>query len=171
MFYNSYGKRPLWQWIVIYIIVGGIVYALIYYFFFAGRGGYSFKPTPAPETPESSIEQDMQAEFYLQVAESLTLGEYLTAWNGMTLYVSNDDETDLSKCVGACAVNWPPYIVPATDVLKIKDGISGQTAVITRDDGSLQVTYNSMPLYFWRNDQNPGDTTGHGIGDFSVAKP
>jgi hypothetical protein len=41
---NGYGKRPLWQWILIYIVVGGIVYALIYYLFFrsggdAGSGG------------------------------------------------------------------------------------------------------------------------------------
>jgi hypothetical protein len=28
----GYGKKPLWQWIVIYLIVGAIVYGLIYYF-------------------------------------------------------------------------------------------------------------------------------------------
>lgn len=38
---KGYGKRPLWQWIVIYIIVGGIVYAGIYYFVFAKNGGYN----------------------------------------------------------------------------------------------------------------------------------
>lgn len=31
----GYGKRPLWQWIVIYLIVGGILYALVYYFVIA----------------------------------------------------------------------------------------------------------------------------------------
>lgn len=30
---GSYGsKRPLWQWILIYLIIGGIIYALIYFF-------------------------------------------------------------------------------------------------------------------------------------------
>lgn len=38
---KGYGKRPLWQWIVIYAIVGGIVYYGIYYFAFAKKGGYS----------------------------------------------------------------------------------------------------------------------------------
>lgn len=28
---ESYGKRPLWQWILIYVIVGLIVYGVIYY--------------------------------------------------------------------------------------------------------------------------------------------
>lgn len=30
---TGYGKRPLWQWIVIYLIVGGIIYGLVYFFF------------------------------------------------------------------------------------------------------------------------------------------
>lgn len=28
---NSYGKRPLWQWVILYLIIGGIIYALLYY--------------------------------------------------------------------------------------------------------------------------------------------
>lgn len=30
---GGYGKRPMWQWIVIYLIVGAIVYGLVYYLF------------------------------------------------------------------------------------------------------------------------------------------
>lgn len=41
----GYGKRPLWQWILIYIIVGGLIYGAIYYFFFAGKGGYTSSPS------------------------------------------------------------------------------------------------------------------------------
>lgn len=40
---SGYGKRPLWQWIVIYLIIGGIIYGLIYYFILAkGGGGYRY---------------------------------------------------------------------------------------------------------------------------------
>jgi hypothetical protein len=28
---GGYGKRPLWQWIVLYVIIGAIVYFGIYY--------------------------------------------------------------------------------------------------------------------------------------------
>lgn len=38
---GGYGKRPLWQWILIYFIVGGIVYAGIYYFYIRKNGGYN----------------------------------------------------------------------------------------------------------------------------------
>ncbi len=36
----SYGKRPLWQWVVFYIIVGGIIYALLYYSGIIRQGNY-----------------------------------------------------------------------------------------------------------------------------------
>jgi magnesium-transporting ATPase (P-type) len=38
---NGYGKRPMWQWVVIYVIAAAIIYFLIYYLFFRGNsGGY-----------------------------------------------------------------------------------------------------------------------------------
>lgn len=39
---GGYGKRPLWQWILIYVVIGGIVYAGIYYFFMSKNGGYNY---------------------------------------------------------------------------------------------------------------------------------
>ncbi|HSW89410.1 MAG TPA: hypothetical protein VLH19_00890 [Patescibacteria group bacterium] len=37
---DYYKKRPLWQWILIYVVIGGIIYAVVYYLFFAAKGGY-----------------------------------------------------------------------------------------------------------------------------------
>ena len=40
---KGYGKRPLWQWIAIYIVAAIVVYGLIYLIFFRhGGGGYSY---------------------------------------------------------------------------------------------------------------------------------
>ncbi len=43
---KGYGKRPLWQWILLYIVVGAIVYALIYFLLFnhsgSSSGSYSY---------------------------------------------------------------------------------------------------------------------------------
>lgn len=50
---KGYGKRPLWQWILIYAVVGGIIYAAIYYFFLNKGGGYSLPSgasTPSTQT-------------------------------------------------------------------------------------------------------------------------
>jgi len=41
----GYGKRPLWPWVLLYVIIGGVVYALIYYFFLANSGGYNYSQT------------------------------------------------------------------------------------------------------------------------------
>jgi hypothetical protein len=38
---GGYGKRPAWQWIVIYIVVAIVVYGLVYYFFLRDKGGGS----------------------------------------------------------------------------------------------------------------------------------
>ncbi|MBI4090191.1 MAG: hypothetical protein HY421_02195 [Candidatus Kerfeldbacteria bacterium] len=42
---SGYGKRPLWQWIVIYLIIGAVVYGAIYYFAIAKKGGYGADST------------------------------------------------------------------------------------------------------------------------------
>ena len=37
---------------------------------------------------------------------------------------------------------------------------------ITRDDGTIQVTYNGWPLYLFAGDSAAGDTNGQGIDEF-----
>jgi Leucine-rich repeat (LRR) protein len=39
---GGYGKRPLWQWILLYIIIAVVAYGLIYYFYIAKNGGYTY---------------------------------------------------------------------------------------------------------------------------------
>src|SRR5689334_18286326 len=54
---NAYGKRPLWQWILIYIIIAGVVYGAIYYFVSNKNGGYNTNTpytAPAQTTNNSS---------------------------------------------------------------------------------------------------------------------
>jgi hypothetical protein len=38
---GNYGKRPTWQWILLYVIAAVILYGLIYYFFIKDSGGGS----------------------------------------------------------------------------------------------------------------------------------
>jgi len=35
---KGYGKRPIWQWVVLYLILAAIVYGLIYFMFFRSTG-------------------------------------------------------------------------------------------------------------------------------------
>jgi hypothetical protein len=39
----GYGKMSMWQWVLIYLVVGAVIYGLVYYFFFYNKvGGYPY---------------------------------------------------------------------------------------------------------------------------------
>jgi predicted lipoprotein with Yx(FWY)xxD motif len=100
----------------------------------------------------------------LQVGFTEELGPFLTDAKGMTVYLFLKDETaGQSACYDDCAVAWPP--VPAADGMLLPPGISGTLSAIDRTDGSQQMTYNDIPLYYYAADTKPGDTTGQDVGD------
>lgn len=118
---SGYGKRPLWQWIVIYLIIGGAIYGLIYYFVIAKKGGYSVNynqqgqsptqqessPTSTPSTTTNS--NSALSDNIYKTKENPSKGKYLTDFNGMTLYVFDKDTTGVSNCYSTCETTWPPY--------------------------------------------------------------
>jgi predicted lipoprotein with Yx(FWY)xxD motif len=100
----------------------------------------------------------------LQVGFTEELGPFLTDAKGMTVYLFLKDETaGQSACYDDCAVVLPP--VPAADGMLLPPGISGTLSAIDRTDGSQQMTYNDIPLYYYAADTKPGDTTGQDVGD------
>ena len=82
-------------------------------------------------------------------ANGPTLGAYLTGQNGMTLYVLTTDTPDTSTCAGSCATTWPPLIVAAGAAITGPTGATLPFATMTRADGTVQATYNHMPLYYY----------------------
>src|SRR5581483_7787960 len=52
---KGYGKKPLWQWILIYVVVAAIVYGAIYYLFLGHKGGgYGYSSAPSTTAPNST---------------------------------------------------------------------------------------------------------------------
>ena len=101
----------------------------------------------------------------LPVNEVSSLNDILTGGDGaslpgFTLYVfDNDVGSAGSNCNGSCATNWPPVLVTDGGATGVSD-----LETITRNDGSLQVTYQGRPLYYFAGDANTGDTNGDGSG-------
>ena len=96
----------------------------------------------------------------------------LTGEDGKTLYVFKKDGPGVSACSGDCATNWPPFTIAANDTLAPGAGVTGALATFKRDDGTMQVTYNGAPLYYFAADKAAGDTNGQGIGgNWFVAAP
>src|SRR5215212_9663806 len=57
---------------------------------------------------------------------------------------------------------WPP-LAPA-EGMTLPAGVPGELATIERTDGTQQVTYNDIPLYYFAKDEQAGDITGQGVG-------
>ena len=125
-------------------------------------------PTVTPTT--ATMSPSAGASLTLGETNDPTLGAYLTDQNGMTLYVSTSDTPDTSTCTDTCVTTWPPLTVAAGTTISGPSDATGAFATITRPDGTIQVTYNQLPLYYNSGDFAVGDTTGQGLsGTWFVA--
>ena len=60
----------------------------------------------------------------------------------------------------------------SSDTYKAGDGVPGTLSTFARPDGSMQVAYNGIPLYYFAKDTKAGDVTGQGVGGkWFVASP
>ncbi len=70
-----------------------------------------------------------------------------------------------------CATNWPPYAADDPTEIKADSTATGKLSIVTRDDGTKQLAYNGMPLYYFAADKAAGDTNGAALPNWGVAKP
>lgn len=94
------------------------------------------------------------------------LGSYLADPSGKALYTYNADSKGVSNCTGSCLAAWPAYVAKGSTA----NLPSGVGTITRKDNGQVQYTYNGLPLYFFVSD-SPGQVTGDGVQNFSVAKP
>ena len=126
----------------------------------------SSSPSASPTaTPASSASPVVLAQVVGSMGTLL-----VAASNGHTLYTFNSDTPGVSNCKSGCSSTWPPLSVPAGVTPSGGAGVTGPLGTITRDDGSLQVTYKGLPLYFFHGDSKPGDTNGNYTG-WKLVKP
>lgn len=105
-----------------------------------------------------------EAATTVKVAETPELGSFLTDAEGRTLYLWTVDlQAGVSNCYGPCVDFWPLFT--ADEPLTLPDGVEGTLSIIERTDGTTQVAYNDIPLYYFAADTAPGDTNGQWVGD------
>jgi predicted lipoprotein with Yx(FWY)xxD motif len=93
-------------------------------------------------------------------------GRALTDRRGQALYLFTRDGRAVSRCYGACAAAWPPYLVakaPAAAGLPAHTRLLG---AIHRRDGRLQVTYAGHPLYYYVGDRRPRQVLCQAVAEF-----
>ena len=112
---------------------------------------------PATAAPTTAATATVEAKAVGSAGTIIVAGS-----NGMTLYYFEKDVKDSGKsnCTSGCIDTWPALTVPAGATPSGGASLTGKLGTITRDDGTLQVTYNGLPLYFFKNDKAPGDANG-----------
>lgn len=79
-------------------------------------------------------------------------GKVIFDSNGNVVYTFGRDKTTTSTCYGVCAAAWPPVLTKGA--ARVGSGLNASLLGTTkRKDGSLQVTYNHHPLYFYSADK------------------
>lgn len=112
----------------------------------------------APPTPTAKIQAEQQ---------KLVDGAYLTDGQGRSVYMFEADSKNEATCYEACAQAWPPVLTHGTP--EPGQGVEKQMlGTIERKDGSTQVTYNGIPLYYFIKDKMPGDINGQDVNGFGA---
>ena len=83
---------------------------------------------------------------------STQFGKALFGPSGKVLYVFGADRGSTSHCYGVCAAAWPPLLTTGAPLAG--GGVEAKLLGMTkRTDGTLQVTYNGHPLYYYSADK------------------
>ena len=115
---------------------------------------------PAPGSGPSPEEQSGPR---ISVA-STDFGDALVEEDGRTLYmfVPDQQKNGTPTCYDDCAQAWPALVGPVSAGEGVDDGLLGTAE---RTDGTVQATYNDLPLYYFAGDQAAGDVNGQGLFD------
>ncbi|UOQ96516.1 hypothetical protein MUN81_14855 [Hymenobacter sp. 5317J-9] len=119
---------------------------------------------------DSTPEIDQDAVANVKLANSATLGTYLTDADGNTLYFFARDVDGTNACTSAtCMPLWPVYYQADIKVPRALNAADFSTKTTT--DGRPQTTYKGWPLYYYapavggvNTREAPGTTGGNGIG-------
>jgi predicted lipoprotein with Yx(FWY)xxD motif len=118
----------------------------------------------ASASPSASAEESEEpsADATVLVADS-DFGDILTDADGMTIYFFANDTEGMSNCEGDCLANWPAVEVEGEPVAG--DDVDAKLGTFERSDGTVQLTVNGFPAYYFAGDAGAGDTNGQGVGD------
>ncbi len=134
-------------------------------------GGVWFVVSAAGEKVETAVATEVATEAPAASAGAATvslgkndqLGSFLVDDKGMTLYLFTKDTPNTSNCYDNCATAWPPLLT--TGAPAAGEGVdASKLGTTNRTDGTVQVTYNGWPLYYYEKDKAPGDVVGQDVG-------
>ena len=130
-----------------------------------GSSKSSSSTTSAASTAATQAASSQRAAgAVVKTASSSSLGgTILVDAQGMTLYHLSGEQNGKFICTSSgCVQVWHPLTVQAGST---PSGTVGSLATVKRPDGTVQVTYQGLPLYTFAQDTAPGQANGQGIKD------
>jgi predicted lipoprotein with Yx(FWY)xxD motif len=125
----------------------------------SGGGGIYGSGSPSPTSGQSGAATISTS--------NTTLGQILVDGKGRTLYLFQKDQPNQSACSGACVSAWP--VDQSGGSPKASSGVkASMLGTIKRADGTMQVTYNQHPLYYYSGDTAAGQQSGQGLNAFGA---
>jgi predicted lipoprotein with Yx(FWY)xxD motif len=85
----------------------------------------------------------------------------------LTVYMFEADTGASTSCTGTCGSVWPP-VTTSGQPQAAGATVASDLGVITRPDGTKQVTYKGHPIYYYAKDGDAGDAYGAGIKSFGA---
>ena len=127
-----------------------------------GTLGTETSPRADPPAAETERTKDPAAQEGTEViAAGSEYGDMLYGADKQAIYIFEDDDKGKSNCYDECAEAWPPVYTEGEP--QAGDGVrQGLLGTTKRRDGTLQVTYDGQPLYFYANEK-PGEVRCHGV--------
>jgi predicted lipoprotein with Yx(FWY)xxD motif len=130
----------------------------------ASEAPSSAAPSEAPSASAAGSESPAAAGGVTVNLGDTSLGSVLVDGEGKTLYIFTPDSGGKSVCNGDCATSWPPLAGDAPPTLGA--GLEADDfTTISREDGSSQIAFYGMPLYYFAGDAAAGDVKGQGLND------
>lgn len=92
-------------------------------------------------------------------------GKILFDGRGRALYLFTRESGSASRCYGACAAAWPPFLT-AGEPQAGKGTRQDLLGTTKRRDGKAQVTYAGQPLYYYVGDREAGQVLCQDVEEF-----
>jgi predicted lipoprotein with Yx(FWY)xxD motif len=133
----------------------------------------SSQPPSTPTTPPKSPPPTREPAGPRIVAKDSEFGSMLFNGDGQAIYLFDVETTAKPACYDACAEAWPPVLTEGQAVAG--DGVrAALLGTSKRTDGTVQVTYNDHPLYYYAHEA-AGEVKCHDVflngGNWYVVQP
>jgi predicted lipoprotein with Yx(FWY)xxD motif len=121
--------------------------------------------TQAPTTAPAATSNSAGTTSADLATTQSSLGTIVVDSKGRTVYLFTQDTNNppKSNCDTGCDSVWPPVAAPASGTPTLSGVDSSKVGVVTRSDGSKQLTLNGWPLYEYEGDSAAGDVKGENV--------